>query len=111
MELLTLDEQLELAGKEHLELESTKELLKAAEALLKECQTQLAIEKLNLKHLNTEMTEMAEQLQILARIAVLANGLVIAAKPFAVKAIDLKPGEEMKWVIVYTFSHDPPLKK
>jgi hypothetical protein len=38
-------------------------------------------------------------------------GIKTTICPEPYMAIDLKPGEEVKWGIIYTFSHDPPKKK
>ena len=38
-------------------------------------------------------------------------GIKTTICPEPYMAIDLKPGEEMKWSITYTFTHDPPKKK
>jgi len=38
-------------------------------------------------------------------------GIKTTICPEPYMAIDLKPGEETKWSITYTFSHDPPPKK
>jgi hypothetical protein len=44
-----------------------------------------------------------------AKVNVWGIKTTICPEPFM--AIDLKPGEEVKWSITYTFSHETPQKK
>lgn len=89
---MTLDEQLELAGKEHLELELLREQLKASESMLAGCQEQLVAEKRATRELREVVGSTDSQMRILAAMASAAEDLIAAAKPFAVKAVGLRPG-------------------